>query len=211
MNKPFSFSANRSLMSGGISALLLGVFLKLTSEFREGEVTPLDQAILAFLSHHRQDHLTAAVKILTALGSPIVLGSCAGIAFAFLCLKRRWRDARYFAIAGLGARLLTEGLKHYISRPRPDAAGRLVEAGGFSYPSGHALGVTTLYAFLTFVIGRHIQNRRRRMLLNLIAAGLIISISASRLYLGVHYPSDVLSGFFLGLAWALLLAAVYLR
>jgi len=99
-------------------------------------------------------------------------------------------------------------LKVFLGRPRP-LGGRLVEAGGFSYPSGHAVSAAVLYVTLALVGSRHFKGPGYRHMLVALAAAVTILVASSRVYLGVHYPTDVASGTALGAGWAVLVASAF--
>jgi undecaprenyl-diphosphatase len=103
---------------------------------------------------------------------------------------------------------MTDALKALLARPRP-LDGRLVDAGGFSYPSGHAVSAAVLYVTLALVGSRHFKGPGYRHMLVALAAVVTLLVAATRVYLGVHYPTDVTSGTALGAGWAVLLAAAF--
>ncbi|MFZ0446701.1 MAG: phosphatase PAP2 family protein [Bacillus sp. (in: firmicutes)] len=89
-------------------------------------------------------------------------------------------------------------LKQFFHRARPDLH-RLIEIGGYSFPSGHAINVFTVYGIITFLLWRHIPSYLGRTIL--ISSGFIFMIGTSRIYLGVHYPSDIIGGYFASGFW----------
>nr|WP_233276251.1 phosphatase PAP2 family protein [Schinkia azotoformans] len=100
----------------------------------------------------------------------------------------------------VGSNILFLLLKLYFHRARPDLH-RLIEVSGYSFPSGHATNACTLYGILTFLLWRHIRTRLGRTILIVLSAMMIFTIGISRIYLGVHYPSDILAGYFLSVLW----------
>jgi undecaprenyl-diphosphatase len=114
----------------------------------------------------------------------------------------------HLLIASSGAGILSYALKFAIERERPHVTERLVEVSGFAYPSGHSLGATSLYLTFWILSCRRFHSHADRVLFFMITATLITGIAFSRVYLGVHYPTDVMSGIFIGAAWALFVAGV---
>ena len=111
------------------------------------------------------------------------------------------------AVALAGSAMWVQLLKNVIQRARPDEFPPLVNASGFSYPSGHALTAAAGYLTLAIVCRRSIQNPAWRIAVVVTAVVLVVLVGLSRIYLGVHYPSDVVSGVLFGGAWACLVAA----
>jgi undecaprenyl-diphosphatase len=108
----------------------------------------------------------------------------------------------------VGTWILETATKNLIERIRPTEVAPLLEVSGYSYPSGHALAASALYLTMAIIAARHLRGRATKVLLVSATCLLVAAIGVSRVYLGVHYPTDVLSGVALGTAWALLLATV---
>jgi undecaprenyl-diphosphatase len=200
--------ARWSLLSA-LAAVALGVFAKLTSELREGELDRLDQQILDVTIAHRTPHGNGVALDITSLGSPTVLILIVVITLFFLLLARDYRDALQLLLASIGAAVWTEQLKRVIERQRPSALSRLAEVTSFSYPSGHSLASAAVYLTLALVLSRRIPWRGGRVGLFVIALTLMAAIGTSRAYLAVHFPSDIAAGLSFGAAWALLLSAIF--
>ncbi|MBC7396019.1 MAG: phosphatase PAP2 family protein [Bdellovibrionales bacterium] len=207
-----SFEKLRPLVWLGLVCLFLGLFLRITWELHEDSgVDPLDENILISISKLRTPALNGVAVDLTALGSFTVITIISVLGIIFLLLNRdRWA-CLYLAVGSLGSGVGTLAIKHLFQRPRPMVVQRLVEVDGFSYPSGHSLSATSFYLLLMFLAWRRYPDVSSRALLFFCASLLIVSICFSRLYLGVHYPSDVVSGVFLGAAWACLLTGYFFR
>jgi undecaprenyl-diphosphatase len=117
-------------------------------------------------------------------------------------LKRRWIVLCGWLAAFVGAGLLDATLKAVISRPRPPGAGVFLLSSSWSFPSGHAMGSLVGYGMLAYVlVVFRIRGRSMRMGVVIVAAALVVAIGLSRLYLGVHYFSDVIGGYAAGLVW----------
>ena len=105
-----------------------------------------------------------------------------------------------FIVVVAGSPLLNLVLKEIFQRARPDL-NRLIEISGYSFPSGHAMNAFTVYGILTFLLWRHIFNRTGRSLLLLFSTFVVFMIGISRIYLGVHYPSDIIGGYLASGCW----------
>jgi len=151
------------------------------------------------------DHswLLSTSRALTHLGDPVVVTALAVVAALVMALLRRWRAAVYLLLVRAVALAIGDGLKEGIRRARPVLAHPVAHAHGFSFPSGHALGSAALYASIAIVLGSRVPFLAR------LALGLLpaLVVAATRVLLGVHFPSDVVAGLFTGWAVALLLAA----
>jgi undecaprenyl-diphosphatase len=110
--------------------------------------------------------------------------------------------------SSLAATLLTSTLKGLLERPRPDIVTKLVHVASLSYPSGHSLASAAVYLTAALVVARHLSSVGQRIAAISCSALIVLLIGASRVYLGVHYPSDVVAGILVGTAWASLMAAV---
>ena len=106
----------------------------------------------------------------------------------------------FFTIVIAFAGILNGILKDFFHRARPDLH-RLIEIGGYSFPSGHAMSAMAVYGALAFLLWRHIPTRMGRSILIILSAIMIFMIGISRVYLGVHYPSDIIGGYFASGFW----------
>jgi len=142
----------------------------------------------------------SVIKTVTWLGSSGVLWTVTGVAAVVLAIRRRWRLAIYLLVAGAGALTLDPVLKALVGRLRPVVADPIAYGTGNSFPSGHALGSIVCYGALYLVFLPATRGNWRRAFTAVMAA-LIVAIGASRLLLGVHFISDVLGGWALGVTW----------
>ena len=148
--------------------------------------------------------LTGAFRAITMLGDAQVRNIVVLAAIGILLVLRHTRTALWLAPVVLPAGLFNGWLKLQFVRPRPDMVPHIVEAGGFSFPSGHAFSSAVLYLALVLPFAALATGRARQW--TIIAAGLTIAalVAFSRVWLGVHYPSDVLAGWLGGVGWVLL-------
>ncbi|MBD3728591.1 MAG: phosphatase PAP2 family protein [Sphingomonadales bacterium] len=201
-----------------VGAALIAGFLKLAGEMAEGDTSAFDKAFLVALrtpgdlSVPIGPHwLLSAMRDITALGGVTVLTLVSILAVAFLLIRGRWRQAVMTTLATGGGAALGGLLKSLFARPRPEVVPHLVEVNSLSFPSGHSLNSAIVYLTLAVLIARSFEERSARVFTITVAAILVLTIGFSRLYLGVHYPSDVLGGWTLGAAWALAMGLVASR
>ena len=206
-------SARREI--GAASALLVAAlggmgFLAIADEVAEGETHALDLAVLRSLRVEGQPHtlvgpdwLHIAATDVTALGSVTVLGLVILLAFALLATLRRWGEGVLLVAGAGGGLLISQGLKHLFGRERPEMAYRAVEAVNASFPSGHAMLSAVVFLTLGVLAARFAHLRRVKVLAMSAAVLVSLLVGASRVYLGVHWASDVLAGWCVGAAWAM--------
>jgi membrane-associated phospholipid phosphatase len=151
---------------------------------------------------------TTGFEVVTQLGSTAVLLAVAAVAAAYLARLGRRRDAAFLILAFAGAEALTWSLKAAFQRERPSFDDPIATASSFSFPSGHALVSFAVYGALACVLLESLRSRRTRAACVAGAAVVVAAIGFSRLYLGVHYLSDVLAGYAVALAWLLTIATV---
>ncbi|NLR99247.1 phosphatase PAP2 family protein [Rhizobium sp. P38BS-XIX] len=192
-------------LSGGIL-----LFVYLTGEVIEGSTKSVDEAILLALRQPSDlatpigpGWLTHAVKDITSLGGTTVLTLMTVLVTIYLLLDRRRAIAIFVLGSVLGGWALSTVLKLGVARARPDIVPHLVEVNDLSFPSGHAMVSAVTYLTLAALISGTRPYRSTRIFI--IAAGILLTlmIGMSRVYLGVHYPSDVLGGWCAGASWAL--------
>ena len=198
----------RVAASVGAIAAAVGVFVAVTHTMRVEREATADVAILRGVAGLRAPSLTPVMVGITAMGSPVLIAAFTVAAFVGLIVRRdRWGIVQ-LAVASLGTWLLEAVTKNVFGRARPTEVTHLVPVSGYSYPSGHSLAATVLYLTIAIVAGRQLRATATKALLVAAACVLIAMVGVSRVYLGVHYPSDVVGGIALGTAWALLLTAI---
>jgi undecaprenyl-diphosphatase len=188
----------------GFAALVatIGLFAWLADEVGEGATQQLDNAVLLWLDAHKSDLATRAALEVTALGSGLVVVMMVLVATAFLWLSRHRYSVLLLWVAVLGGEVLNGVLKTVFDRPRPHLFAWRTTAALSSFPSGHAMTSVVVYLTLAYLLARLEPSRTMRRLTLALAVLLVLGIGWSRLYLGVHYPSDVLAGYAAGLAWS---------
>lgn len=191
-------------------ALALLAFAGIADEVGEGETRGFDQALMLSLrSTDPADPigpkwLEEIVVEITALGGFGVLALVTSLALGYLLMQQKWRNALLLVAATLGGTAISEGFKIGFARPRPDLVAHVVDVTSMSFPSGHAMLSAVTYLTLGALVARAQERRRLRAYTLGAAVFLTLLIGASRVYLGVHWPTDVLAGWCLGAAWALL-------
>jgi undecaprenyl-diphosphatase len=148
--------------------------------------------------------LPSVMRDVTALGSAPVLGFFVLAVAGALWARNQHHALALLLAATLGGRLLNALLKDVFERPRPELALRLTEVKSTSFPSGHAMDSAVIYLTLAALLARLVKPRALKLYFLGLAVLLTAVVGFSRVYLGVHYPSDVLAGWTAGLAWALL-------
>jgi membrane-associated phospholipid phosphatase len=177
----------------------------------EGE-TRTDERLAAWLHGRATDPFTDVFRAITWTGNFVTLLVVTIVAVVVLWRRRRQTDALFVALAFLGAQVLSNGMKLGFRRERPFFSDPLATESTFSFPSGHALVSLAVYGSIALLLARRISSPPKRLLVLGGAGLLVLAIGFSRLYLGVHFLSDVLAGFAAGTAWlALLYAALEVR
>lgn len=179
----------------------------LTNEMLEGDTRDFDDAARSFVHQYAFPALTSVMRIASFLGSTVFLTILGiGIFIAFWLLKRK-RAAALFAITMLGSSILLITLKTVFHRARPEPYFETLLPASYSFPSGHALFSFCFYGALAAIITARVKRRSLQIIIWLCAIFLIALIGLSRVYLGVHYPSDVLAGYAAALVWVVAVAA----
>ena len=188
----------RSNWRAVICASCLAVFLYLLNEVLEGEIMRLDSLAYGLIVERlRSDALTPVMEGFSALATPVVLVVLT-LAIAAFAPGRRpgWCCAVNLVLVAS----LNVFIKSLVQRPRPEGF-RLAVETGFSFPSGHSMAAMAFYGLIVWLIWRYEKDRRQRNLFTIAFGFIILMIGISRIYLGVHYASDVLGGFCAALIW----------
>jgi undecaprenyl-diphosphatase len=177
-------------------------FAALAEVVREGYTQQFDTAVLRWLGAHHTPTLTTIMTEVTPLGTGVVVLTVVGITTAFLWHTEHKHSARMLLAATAGNILLNNGLKLLFDRERPAVFEWGTHAASSSFPSGHAMSATVVYGTVAYLLARLQKHTWARAITLLVAVLMIALICLTRLYLGVHYPSDVLGGIVVGLAWS---------
>lgn len=168
------------------------------------------EILLAFRKAGQPDNpigpawLEGAMRDVTSLGSASVLVLITAAMIVYLLLIRRPGAALLMFVAVAGGQLLSSVLKFDIDRPRPDLVSHLADVASLSFPSGHAMLSAVTYLTLGSMAARFLPGRTTKIYVLVLAVLTTVVVGISRIYLGVHWPSDVLAGWCAGFAWAML-------
>lgn len=184
-----------------VAAFAMWGFVQIADEVLDKETQAIDTAILLALKRSHTPLLDQLMLGVTFLGEPtflLVICLCLGVLLLFV---KRQTEATTLAIAAAGAVGLNYLLKVLFSRDRPALWDRVIDVGQYSFPSGHAMVSMVIYGLIGFLVANRFP--RWRWLIVTLTIGLITAIGLSRLYLGVHWPTDVVAGYSAGLVWLL--------
>ena len=205
----FRLNEAAPLLSLAAVSLFAFAFIKIAEEVLEGDTTTFDRALLLALreAHNAADPigpswLEEAARDITALGGHVVLTMVTLATLAYLFMTRKGHAAVLVVAAVGGGMMLSTALKLGFERPRPDLVPHAARVYTASFPSGHAMLSAVTYLTLGALLARVQPSRRLKAFLIGFAVSLTILVGASRVYLGVHWPSDVLAGWCVGAAWA---------
>jgi undecaprenyl-diphosphatase len=212
MGSPADARKNRrielvALMGALVAALCL---VWLGAKVDRGETAPFDANVRRSIHSISSPGMTQLLSAITSLGSQavvIVASACFGIV---MFLRRRLDRALLVVVTMSGAEVLLSILKNHFHRQRPEPFFDTSLPPSYSFPSGHALLSFCCYGLLA-AFGSVYWRRRIRWVIGICAAALILAIGVSRIYLGVHYPTDVIAGYLTAIAWMAAVAAIYTR
>ena len=197
------------LLVGLGGCILVLVFLKLASAVMEGETLAFDRRIVTAFRKADDPSLpigpawiTSVLLDLTALGGPTVIFLIVTAIVGFLALQGRYRTSLFILLTAFSGEVLNYAMKSLFFRPRPSIVPHLREAFSSSFPSGHAMQSAIIYLTLGAMLMRLAERRLTKIYCCTVAMGLTLLVGLSRVYLGVHYPTDVLAGWIVGLFWA---------
>jgi undecaprenyl-diphosphatase len=184
-----------------LSILLFLCFAAVASFIKGQWIEKFDHAVISVIQGFESPRLTVLMKGFTFIGSSmtVVIIGLITILFLYFVLHHRF-ELIFFIVMLASTGILNFLLKQYFVRQRPDLH-RLIEETGYSFPSGHSMEAFALYASLAFLLWRHISTRTGRSITIVLCIVMIVFIGISRIYLGVHYPSDVIGGYLASGVW----------
>jgi membrane-associated phospholipid phosphatase len=190
-----------ALVGLAVCGLLLALFVHITQEtILQQETELIDRAVIWLVHTFATPAADKAMIVITALGSGVIYAVFAPLTLGWLLWLRRRREAVTLAVCLGGAATLNFLLKHLFERARPDLF-KIITAAGYSFPSGHAMVSLCFYGMVAYLLCRRLRRLPAQIAGYSLAAVLVAIIGFSRIYLGVHYPSDVLGGYLAGGTW----------
>ena len=185
-----------------LASIATWAFAAIAEEMQEGTIQPFDEAVMQWASENRVGWLETFLVELTVLGDWVVVFVVVGVAALFLSLAHRRWSVILLLVANIGGIAISLLLKLGFARPRPqffDWGDPVMTA---SFPSGHASNAAIAYGTIAYLIARLHHRRIVRWSIMIASVLLVVLVSLSRIYIGVHYPSDVVAGLLFGVAWA---------
>lgn len=197
------------LTLGMIAAIGTLVFLGwLTDQVFEGDMRQFDDVTRAAVHTFASPGLTVFMRFMSFVGSTFFLTAATAAVIVWFALRRWGREAKLFALTMIGAALLNITLKLTFQRPRPVPFFNLTVPETYSFPSGHSLASCCFFAGLAAILSGRVKRKRARTIIWSVATLMFLLIGLSRIYLGVHYTTDVIAGFASALVWILVVRFV---
>lgn len=194
-----------------LGVLTLGVygFIQIADEMAEGEIRNLDETLFLMMRVAGDPSRSigpgwlqeTALEVTAIGGYPLIILTLAAVS-GFFIVTERYGAALYAVLSVGSGALLSYSLKQYYARPRPDLVDHLDTVHTASFPSGHAMVTTVAYLTLAAIVIGYLETSRARAYVLSVAVLVAVMVGVSRVYLGVHWPSDVAAGWALGAAWA---------
>lgn len=194
-----SFVAFFGVVWLGVCALTLYLLAQLSENVLEQEAFAFDKSVLLHIHRLASPALDMLMASVTRIGDPRTVVPLTAIIFGVLWWRLYRLEAQFFALNAFGGAVLSYVLKLAFSKQRPQLWNSPIVETTFSYPSGHALGSVVLYGFLSYILAT-LYPRYARAFYSAVTL-LIIAIGFSRLYLGVHWPTDIIAGYGIGFLW----------
>ena len=179
--------------------IIIYIVAQISDEVLDKEAFVFDKTILLWIHSFANPTLDGIMRLITRLNDPNTVAVIAVIILGILLWRHYYSEAQIFTIDCLGGVVLSYGLKSVFGKARPTLWESAIEDPSFSYPSGHALGSTVLYGFIAYLIATRYP--QFSLLVYTVAVCLIGAIGLSRLYLGVHWPTDIIGGYGIGFLW----------
>ena len=180
--------------------ILIILFIEVTIRVYGTDVMKRDVIGYKLISNLISDKITPVTIIITQFGSALLL-IILTVVLAIIIKDKKISFSIFLNLILVG--LINQILKHIVQRPRPTEY-RIIDEKGYSFPSGHSMASVAFYGFLIYLIYKNIKNKYLKYILIALLFALIMSIGISRIYLGVHYPSDVIAGFLVAISYLIM-------
>lgn len=187
--------------------IILVLIIGIVEDVLDKEIIKLDIAGYNIVSHLISDTVTPIAKVITQFGGAIFLIL---LTITLLIIIKNKRTGLFIWINLITSTLLNQILKNIVQRPRPTEY-RIIDERGYSFPSGHSMVSAAFYGFLIYLIYKNIKNKYLKWSVILLLSILILLIGISRIYLGVHYTSDVLAGFLISISYLIIFTTICKR
>lgn len=161
----------------------------------------MDQRVALWFHQHVTPAMTRAAEVITCFGSVAWLTFISAALAVFFIWRRLWLNLLVLALTMLGGSILNVLLKHFFHRQRPVLENPLVTLSSYGFPSGHTMGATMFYGLLALFAAKTLRTGRARAICFIAACVFALLIGLSRIYLGAHFPSDVIGAFAAGILW----------
>ena len=186
--------------------ICLVIFIKFTEEVFFNEIIKTDAVAYKYIVEKlRTDTLTRIMKVITFLGDAI---SIITLTILSIILVKNKKNKIFIAINAALITLLNVLIKNLVKRPRPEGF-RIISESGYSFPSGHSMVSTAFYGLFIYLAYKYIENKKLKKFICITLSILILLIGTSRVYLGVHYGSDVIAGFVLSIAYLIVFTSIF--
>lgn len=179
-----------------IAAAALAVFIVTAGFVSTGETLAFDTVIREWFYSIRTDGLTAVLKVITYMGNWQSITVLCILLLAFR--KTRIRFGIPVSLSAIFVTALNKGIKILFQRPRPDESLHLIQQGGYSFTSGHSITSMVVFGLLIWLVRKYVRDKKTSNILTILLVIPWICIGLSRIYMGVHFPTDVLGGWALG-------------
>jgi membrane-associated phospholipid phosphatase len=195
----------------GLAMVAGNAFVELAELVQESspKLHRIDEEVHTWAAFGRDPGATPFFTLMTVIGTPVGLGALVVIICIVLLVRQRRRWATYLFLTSVIGGLLNLQLKAWFARARPELAEALRDAHGYSFPSGHAMGSTVVFGALAYLAFRILVHWRWRAAALAFSTSMILAIAASRIYLGVHWISDVAAGIAAGAIWLAAVTVAY--
>ncbi|RKD72924.1 undecaprenyl-diphosphatase [Sinobaca qinghaiensis] len=188
----------------------IAAFIILAQDVAGGTSTAWEQSIIDAVRIWTNPFMIEVFKFITSLASVIFTTALTTFLTILFWVRKKWKKGWIVAIAVGGSGAINFALKSYFYRDRP-SVNQLIEADGYSFPSGHAMNALVMYGMIALILVLAVENAGVKAAVIAASALLIVLIGLSRIYLGVHYPGDVMGGFIVASMWLLITGSWYIK